>query len=245
MCKPGETPGLLFCAHPVSSRPHINRRSLRFFSHHLFPLSRYNTRFVLTDLRRFLSDISFGIYFIPEKRQPISLLIRNKYQVMNSQRLTQLLEGCLQQDRVCQKEIYHIFYNYVLSIAQRYVGSGEEAREVLNDTFFRVFSKIKNYNPEHPFKTWLSRLAMCTAIDHYRKYQQKRLPETAEPDTLVYAVDASVLDHLAADDLLFLIQKLSPAYRMAINLYAVEGYDHAEIAPDAGYCGRHLKIQFV
>lgn len=155
---------------------------------------------------------------------------------MKNYRLTQLLEGCQRQDKACQKEIYHIFYNYVLSIAQRYVGSCEEAREVLNDTFFQVFAKIGNYNTAQSFKTWLSRVAMYTAIDHYRKYQQKRPPETDALDTLSHFAisDGSVLDQLAADDLLALVQQLPPSYRMVINLYAVEGYEHAEIAQMLG-----------
>ncbi|MFM9952012.1 MAG: RNA polymerase sigma factor [Saprospiraceae bacterium] len=146
-------------------------------------------------------------------------------------RLAAIIEACRHQDRASQKELYQLFYSFALAVAMRYTASAEEAREIVNDVFFRVFTKIDNYNSELPFKAWLNKVAVHSAIDYYRKYHHAHTAPMAElSDAMGVEVDNSVFSRLSADELRALVQQLPPAYRMAINLYAIEGYNHQEIA---------------
>jgi len=149
-------------------------------------------------------------------------------------RLAAIIEACRRQDRASQKELYQLFYRYTLAIAMRYTASAEEAREIVNDVFFRVFTKISNYNSELPFKAWLNKVTVHTAIDYYRKYHHHTAPIAELSDAMEVEADSNVFSGLSADELRALVQQLPPAYRMAINLYAIEGYDHQEIANKLG-----------
>ncbi|MEO6758258.1 MAG: RNA polymerase sigma factor, partial [Saprospiraceae bacterium] len=128
------------------------------------------------------------------------------------------------------EQLYRRFYQHTLKIALHYTRSVEEAREVVNDVFLKVFNKIGHYDPAKSFKPWLNIITVCTAIDYYRKHTQKALPAN-DPEILPdVAAPADIIARLSAEELQGLVQQLSPACRAAINLYAIEGYDHQEIA---------------
>ena len=153
---------------------------------------------------------------------------------MNTSRLNVIIEGCRRQDRALQKELYQLFYQYTLSVCLNYSGKIEEAREVVNDVFLKVFDKIDQYNPSQPFKPWLNRIAVYTAIDYYRKHIKNELP-TADLSLIPDIPDSlEIFAKISAEELRSLVQQLSPACRAAINLYAIEGYDHSEIASMLG-----------
>jgi RNA polymerase sigma-70 factor (ECF subfamily) len=110
----------------------------------------------------------------------------------------------------------------------------EEAREIVNDVFMKVFNKIDNYKPDQPFKPWLNKITVYTAIDYYRK-NIKNEPHKDDLETILEKGDpADIISRISAEELRSLVQQLSPAYRAAINLYAIEGYDHPEIADILG-----------
>lgn len=153
---------------------------------------------------------------------------------MNQNRLSRILEGCRRQDLTFQKELYQLFYQYTLTIGLNYASTLEDAREIVNDVFLKVFKKIDTYDPEQAFKPWLNKIAVFTAIDYYRKFI-KNEPQTEDLETLAEVVDPSdLISRISADELRCLVQQLSPACRVAINLYAIEGYDHPEIATMLG-----------
>ena len=117
-----------------------------------------------------------------------------------------------------------------MTICLRYTNTREEASEVLNDGFMKAFSYLADHKMEQSFKGWLRKILVNTAIDHYRKYQQQN--RTVD---LAYAEEetseaATVLEAISAEEILQLVQKLPPAYRLVFNLYAIEGFTHPEIA---------------
>ena len=150
-------------------------------------------------------------------------------------KLHQIMEGCRRRDRVSQHALYELYHGFALSVSRRYVSGMDAAREVANDAFFRVFTKIENYDSALPFQAWLRKVVVFSAIDHYRKYQQG-LPPTDDLSGLEQAPDdgADQFDQLSSDELLALVQQLPPAYMLAINMFAIEGYEHHEIAEMLG-----------
>ncbi len=153
---------------------------------------------------------------------------------MNQKRFAQIIEGCRRQDCAFQKELYQLFYQYTLKVGLNFASTLNEAREIVNDVFLKVFSKIDHYNSEQPFKPWINRITVFTAIDYYRKNIKNQL-RIDELETITELGDpADIIAQISAEELRDLVQKLSLAYRLAINLYAIEGYDHNEIADILG-----------
>jgi RNA polymerase sigma-70 factor (ECF subfamily) len=149
--------------------------------------------------------------------------------------LDELLAGCVRNDRRSQKALYDRFYGYGLAVALPYCSHSDEAREVLNEAFLKVFNGIGRYDPAQPFNAWLRVIVVRTAINRY--HQRLREPDWLELDeALLPAADYhdDGLVQLTAEELLLLTQRLPPAYRLALTLYAVEGYSHAEIAEMLG-----------
>lgn len=143
-----------------------------------------------------------------------------------------ILRGCRQGNRGSQKKMYEHFYSYSLSVCLRYSQSVEEAKEVMNDAWLKVFTKIDQYDESQPFKGWLRRICINSAIDHFRKYNKVRM--NGMPDESGLTVAPEALDLLVYEDVISAVQLLPPAYRMVFSLYAIDGYKHHEIAEKLG-----------
>jgi RNA polymerase sigma factor (sigma-70 family) len=143
--------------------------------------------------------------------------------------LPQLLRACKQHQSSAQYRVYALFYHYAMSIAQRYVGTYETAEEVVNDAFFKVFTKIDRYEESQPFRFWLRRIVVNTAIDRLRGAlnQQKFEPLPEQCDT---EEESGIIQELTREQILDKLHRLPPAYRTVFNLFVVDGYTHEEIA---------------
>ncbi|MFN0175402.1 MAG: RNA polymerase sigma factor [Saprospiraceae bacterium] len=144
--------------------------------------------------------------------------------------LLPVLQGCQKGNRNSQRRLYEHFYGYAMSICLRYSKGRDEAVEILNDAFHKVFNHLDKYDPAYPFKVWLRRILINTAIDYHRK--NRNLIQTLDlASAAELAAEEMPLPKLSKDeDVLPILQKLSPAYRVVFNLYVMEGYAHQEIA---------------
>jgi RNA polymerase sigma factor (sigma-70 family) len=132
-------------------------------------------------------------------------------------------------NRRSQELLYKQFYGYAMSICLRYTRSREEAKEILNDGFLKVFTKLESFDVSRPFKTWLSRIMINTALDHYRQEVRRDVFDDVEVAEQV-SVDETVISKLSHEELVGLIQRLTPAYRLVFSLSVIDGYTHEEIA---------------
>jgi RNA polymerase sigma-70 factor (ECF subfamily) len=143
--------------------------------------------------------------------------------------LLSLVQGCIQDDRESQGKLYKLFYGYAMSICTRYTKTREEAVEVLNDGFLKIFQKIGKYDSDKSFKGWVRKIMINTALDNYRQnlkhYYAQDVSELEQP-----AVLETADEKLHYADLIRLVQELSPGYRAVFNLYVIDGYTHEEIA---------------
>jgi RNA polymerase sigma-70 factor (ECF subfamily) len=150
-----------------------------------------------------------------------------------NENLKKLIQGCIRGERVSQKLLYEEFFGYALSICIRYCKSKDEAYEILNDGFLKVFTKINMYDADKPFKFWLRRIMINTSLDHYRRnlkfYNHQDLDELNN-----VSVNASIIQDLAYEEIIDKIQMLPPSYRMVFNLSVIDGYKHEEIAEKLG-----------
>jgi RNA polymerase sigma factor (sigma-70 family) len=144
-----------------------------------------------------------------------------------------LLEGCRRGDRKMQHELYNRFAPKMYGVCLRYASNAEEAEDILQDGFIKIFNKINSYRGDGSFEGWIRRIFVNTAIEHFRKriYLQ---PISETEENTVEGKYLSVLDNLAEKDIIQLVQQLSPGYRTVFNMYVVEGYTHKQIAEMLG-----------
>jgi RNA polymerase sigma factor (sigma-70 family) len=144
-----------------------------------------------------------------------------------------LIEGCIRGDRKMQYELYQRFAPKMYGVCLRYAGKAEEAEDILQEGFVKVFKKIGSYRGEGSFEGWVRRIFVNTAIEHFRKKTYLQ-PITEYEESTVEGKYLSVLDSLAEKDIVQLVQQLSPGYRTVFNMYVIEGYTHKQIADELG-----------
>lgn len=139
-----------------------------------------------------------------------------------------LLEGCLRQHRESQKLLYQQYYSYGMSISLRYANNRDEASEILNDAFMKIFGNLGKFDLSKPFKPWLRKILVNTAINHFHKKQREF--QVAEMKIATNESDTEkILSGISYQEIIGLLQKLPPSYRTVFNLYVIEGYTHEEI----------------
>lgn len=127
-----------------------------------------------------------------------------------------------------------------MAVCDRYTTNQDDALEILNDGFLKIFKEVHRYKPAYSdvissFKGWLRKIMVYTAIDHFRKNHKYSF--TAELDNGVIQVSApaeSALDRLSYEEIIRSIQKLTPGYRTVLNLFIIEGFTHEEISEKLG-----------
>ena len=140
-----------------------------------------------------------------------------------------IIRGCLQNNPTMQKMLYDKYAAKLYGIALRYAHEQEEAKDILQDGFVKIFQNLSKYKGTGAFEGWLRRIIVNTAIEHYRKKNNTyEIQDTHEES--VTDRDTSALDKMAAADILKMVKALPNGYRTVFNLFAIEGYSHKEIA---------------
>lgn len=144
-----------------------------------------------------------------------------------------LIAGCIAGNRKMQQELYQRFAPKMFGVCLRYAGNTEEAEDILQEGFVKVFRKIDSFRSEGSFEGWVRRIFVNTAIEHFRRKTYLQ-PVTEREEETIEGSYLSVLDSLAERDIIGLVQQLSPGYRTVFNMYVVEGYTHKQIAESLG-----------
>lgn len=142
----------------------------------------------------------------------------------------ELVEGCRRQDRHVQRQLYEQFAGKLFVVCKRYIKDPDEAEDVLQDAFVKIFRHIDSFRFESPLEAWLKRITINTALKQLRKQKPwENTTDIQDQAPLLPQADES-LPSLNYKYLLNLIQELPPGCRTIFNLYAIEGYNHPEIA---------------
>lgn len=144
-----------------------------------------------------------------------------------------LIQGCIEGNRRMQEELYRRFSPRMYAVCLRYAGNAEEAEDILQEGFIKVYKKLTSFRGEGSFEGWIRRIFVNTAIEHFRRKRYVQ-PVTEKEEAVIEGNYLSVLDNLAERDILALVQQLSPGYRTVFNMYVVEGYTHKEIGDMLG-----------
>ncbi len=139
-----------------------------------------------------------------------------------------LIAGCIRADRLAQKQLYERYYGKMMVVCMRFARDEDEAVGMLNEGFLKVFDKLEQFRPESSLESWIRRIMINNAIDHYRK--TKKHSHVIDIDHASGSFnDEDILPNMTADEIILLIQKLPISYRTVFNLFVLEGLSHKEI----------------
>ena len=143
--------------------------------------------------------------------------------------LDEIIQGCLRKKEKSQEMLYKRFFGYALRVALIHNRNRDNALEIVNDSFVKVFNQIGRYDTSLPFKSWLSKIVINTSIDKFRT-NNRNLKYDVEETFLVPDDSPGIVSHLMAQDILRLLNRLSEIQRLVFSLYEIEGYSHDEIS---------------
>lgn len=147
--------------------------------------------------------------------------------------LNQIWEGCQQNQRKQQELLYKLLAPKMLTVCVRYAQDRDEAQDIMQEGFIKVFKNVHNFRGEGSLEGWIRRIMVHSAISRFRK--QKNLILTDEiPENSVPFYSNNQGGSLEARDLQLMIQQLPDTYRSVFNMYAIEGYSHQEIGATLG-----------
>ena len=157
----------------------------------------------------------------------------------------QLVNKCLEMDTLAQKQLFEFYSKRMMGVCLRYAKDSEEAQDVLQMGFIKVFEKLEMYKRQGSLEGWIRKIIVNTALDNIRK--NKKLMNNIELEKVDYQLhnyDENVLDALSAEDLLRVIQKMPTGFRTVFNMYVIEGFSHKEIAEKLNISVSTSKSQF-
>ncbi len=141
---------------------------------------------------------------------------------------TNLIHACIRNERWAQKVIYEEYYGSMMGVCLRYASNEEDALDILQEGFIKVFRNISKYKPGTSLHSWIRRVMVNTAIDFYRKSIRRRT-EDIDSAYQVTSKDVDAISRCTEKEILAAVQQLTPTYRTVFNMYVIEGYSHKEI----------------
>jgi len=140
-----------------------------------------------------------------------------------------ILKGCLQNDPAAQKELYNRYSPKMLSVCYRFAHNREDAEDMLQEGFIKIFSQMHTFGNRGAFEGWIRRIIVHTCINILKK--NKKFNESVD---IIHATGAMVREEsvpsiVQAKQIVECIRMLPIGYRTVLNLYAIEGYSHREI----------------
>lgn len=155
----------------------------------------------------------------------------------------ELIRKCINNDAYAQELLYRRFAPKMYGVCLRYAKHKEEAADILQDGFIRVFTNLKNYRGEGSFEGWIRRIIVNTAINHYKSNVRHMRDLNIDDVNIGGNVNNDAISKITTEELLKLVQELPEGFRMVFNMYVIEGYDHKEIAQMLGVTESTSKSQ--
>lgn len=142
----------------------------------------------------------------------------------------EIVQGCLQRTASAQKALYEAFSGRMMSLCLRYAKSREEAEDILQEGFIKIFEKIGQFSGTGSLAGWIRAVMVNTALIHIRRNKKWNYMEDVDEQYHLENQDHSILSEMAAEELMKLVMAMPQGYRTVFSLFAIEGYSHKEIA---------------
>jgi RNA polymerase sigma factor (sigma-70 family) len=147
-----------------------------------------------------------------------------------------LIKGCIAWDRKSQNELYHTYSAKMFAVCYKYSASREEAEDTFHEGFMKVFQNIQNFKKEGSLEGWIRVIMVNTALEKFRKNKRMVVLVSMEDNHVENRSDGAsdIFSQFEAEELMQMIHRLPPQYKIVFNLYEFEGLKHKEIAEELG-----------
>lgn len=145
---------------------------------------------------------------------------------------TKLIRECLDGNAAAQKRLYESLAPRMFAVCVRYLGSREEAKDVMHDGFITLFSKLDTYKGDGSFEGWTRRIFINASLMQLRKKDVLKQHEDVEVYGNDKGYDPSIIDKIDSQTLMKLVSQMPAGFRTVFNMYAIEGFSHQEIAKE-------------
>jgi RNA polymerase sigma-70 factor (ECF subfamily) len=157
--------------------------------------------------------------------------------IENQEKLKEIVNGCVRNDRNCQKVIFEMYYGKMMSACLRYISDKDEAQDILQEGFIKVFNNIAKFDFNGSLEGWVRRIIVNTAIDHIRK-KKKDIFQVTDHEFIINnynnegdeTEDENIYANLKTTEIMDAIKQLTPAYRTVFSMYVIDGFSHQQIA---------------
>ncbi len=146
----------------------------------------------------------------------------------------QLIKRCCQNDRAAQQALYELYAPKMLGLCVRYVKDREVAQDLMHDGFITIFAKVGDFRQEGSFEGWMRRIFVNTVLGYLRRNRVLDFAVPVDENVALESGLPSALETIQARELMQCVDTLPDGYRLVLNLFAVEGYSHREVATMLG-----------
>ena len=156
----------------------------------------------------------------------------------------ELVQACIRQERLAQRQLYTQFANKLLAIAMRYMKNKADAEDVLQDSFIKIYQKLAAFRFDCPLEAWLRKVVVNTALKALQNQPNwvQHTDSQLVSDEIVQ--EEFTLSGFQFEQLMEIVQSLPDGCRTVFNLYAIEGFQHNEIAELLGVSEGTSKSQY-
>jgi len=157
---------------------------------------------------------------------------------------SKIIEKCIEGSARAQKQLYDMYSPMCWGIALRYAKNSDDAKDILQNCFVTVYTKLEAFNGKGALGAWIRKIAVNSALMHYRSNKKHSMYATLDEVGFLLESEQQILSQLKAEDLLKLLKSLPHGYQMVFNLYGVEGYSHKEVAELLGITESTSRSQY-
>jgi RNA polymerase sigma factor (sigma-70 family) len=140
------------------------------------------------------------------------------------------LQACLKGDRLAQKQFFERFKGKMFALCLRYANSREDAEDVLQEGFVKVFRDLNQYTGAGNFEGWVRKVFVNTALQHLQRQKKNLITTELDDQDFPDEPETYFSEEPPAKNMIRILQQLPPGFRTIFNLHVLEGYSHPEIA---------------
>lgn len=146
----------------------------------------------------------------------------------------EIIQGCRNNDRRAQQELFLKYGSRLLGYCQRYSSNHDDANDLLQDGFLKIFDNISSYKGDSPLQAWMSRIIINMAISKFRKAASGPKFKDMEDEDIADHVEDEHVEQHELNTVILAMQQLPDKYRLVLNMYAIDKMSHREIAEQLG-----------
>lgn len=155
-----------------------------------------------------------------------------------------IIYKCIEGNPRAQRELFDLLSPKMMTVCKRYMDSIDEAEDVFQMAFVKVFNNLKDFNHNGSFEGWVRRIFVNSCLDQIRKNKKTKYDVSVDDVAFKLEDDSYIFENMVADELMVLIQSMPSGYKTVFNMFAIEGYSHKEIAEHLGVSESTSKSQY-